>query len=244
MAPPAASLADVQASLKTLIASVGIISERMAGLERRVEDIATLQRSLHLVSEDVSLVRKQLNDVDQESRGSCIRIMGLSITEAELEGGQEKAIMRKAYDKLIKPILTAAKTKGDIDSVPIMHNLLEQGRFVSKAIVDKKGRTLPPVCLVRFSNRYMRNTVMRLKREHMPDPTDAEKAAGSSKYIFVEDLTQVNAKKLKEFRDNQHIERAWTVNGRIQFTAVGDINNVRRLASPFISVEEALNSSD
>ena len=43
MAPPAASLADVQASLKTLIASVGIISERMAGLERRVEDIATLQ---------------------------------------------------------------------------------------------------------------------------------------------------------------------------------------------------------
>ena len=60
----------------------------------------------------------------------------------------------------------------------------------------------------------------------------------------MEDLTQVNVKKLKEFRDNQHIERAWTVNGRIQFTAVGDINNVRRLASPFISVEEALNSSD
>ena len=241
MAPPAASLADVQALLKTLIASVGIISERMAGLERRVEDIATLQRSLHLVSEDVSLVRKQLNNVDQESRGSCIRIMGLTITEAELEGGQEKAIMRKAYDKLIQPILTAAKTKGDIDSVPIMHNLLEQGRFVSKAIVDKKGRTLPPVCLVRFSNRYMRNTVMRLKKDHMPDPSDAEKAAGTSKYIFVEDLTQVNAKKLKEFRDSQHIERAWTVDGRIRFTVVGDINNVRRLASPFISVEEALN---
>ena len=87
----------------------------------------------------------------------------------------------------------------------------------------------------------MRNTVMRLKKEHMPDPTDAEKATGTSKYIFVEDLTQVNAKKLKEFRDSQHIERAWTVDGRIRFTVVGDINNVRRLASPFISVEEALN---
>ena len=70
--------------------------------------------------------------------------MGLTITEAELEGGQEKAIMRKAYDKLIKPILTAAKTKGDIDSVPIMHNLLEQGRFVSKAIVARRGGPSPP----------------------------------------------------------------------------------------------------
>ncbi len=111
-APPAASLADVQASLKTLIASVGNISERLAGLERKMEDITALQRSVHLVSEDVSLVRKQLNDIDQESRGSCIRIMGLNITDAELQGGQEKAIMKKAYDKLIKPILTVAKTKG------------------------------------------------------------------------------------------------------------------------------------
>ena len=241
MAPPATSLADVQASLKTLISSVGMMSERLAGLERRMEDIAALQRSVHMVTEEVNTVKKQINEVDQESRGSCIRIMGLNITEAELEGGQEKAIMRKAYDKLIKPILSAAKTKGDIDSVPIMHNLLEQGRFVSKPFVDKKGRTLPPVCLVRFSNRYMRNTVMRLKKEHMPDPTDAEKAAGISRFVFVEDLTQVNAKKLKEFRDNQHIERAWTVDGRIRFTAVGDVNNVRRLASPFLSVEEALN---
>ena len=82
---------------------------------------------------------------------------------------------------------------------------------------------------------------MRLKKEHMPDPTDAEKAAGISRFVFVEDLTQVNAKKLKEFRDSQHIERAWTVDGRIRFTAVGDVNNVRRLASPFISVVEALN---
>ena len=50
MAPPPASLADVQASLKTLIASVGNISERLAGLERKMEDITALQRSVHLVS--------------------------------------------------------------------------------------------------------------------------------------------------------------------------------------------------
>ena len=81
---------------------------------------------------------------------------------------------------------------------------------------------------------------MRLKKEHLPDPSVAEIAAGTGRYLLVEDLTVTNAKKLKEFREHDRVERAWSIDGRIRYTVVGSVNTVRRLPSPYISVEEAL----
>ena len=97
--------------------------------------------------------------------------------------------------------------------------------------------SLPPTMCVRFINRYTRNTVMPMKKEHIPTPTAAEKAAGVQRYSITEDLTVTTAKKLKEIRDSGKVERAWTVDGRIRYTKLGDPNVVCKLPSSFMPLE-------
>jgi hypothetical protein len=54
------------------------------------------------------------------------------------------------------------------------------------------------VLAVRFTNRYLQNTVIQLRRDNMPTPSDAERAAGISQYYINEDLTTETARKVKE----------------------------------------------
>jgi hypothetical protein len=169
-----------------------------------------------------------------------IRVSGLSVSDSDMnQHGFEKAIIKRVYDRIVKPILSVAKNNGDIDSVPTMLNVLEQGFIVSKGSKDKQGRVLPPILAVRFTNRFLRNTVMRLRRDHMPAPSDAERAAGISRYYVNEDLTSDTAQKVKELRSNDLVERVWTIDGRIRFTRPGD-NSVIKLGSPYVSLEKAL----
>jgi hypothetical protein len=215
----------------------------VARMEKRLDDLTTLQTQVSSIAKDVDQFKVTINNLDQESRGRTVRITGLSIPEADVKQlGQEKAIMKRAYDKLIKPILTSAKNKtpADVDSVPVLLNVLEGGRFIGKGYVDQQGRTLPPAITVTFTNRYIRNVVMRLKKENTPDPTVAEKAAGIVRYSIAEDLTAINAKKLKEYRDNSSVHRAWTVDGRIRFVLVASDEVVRRAPSPFAPVAEVI----
>jgi hypothetical protein len=156
--------------------------------------------------------------------------------------GFEKLIIKKVYDRIVKPVLTVAKTNGDLESVPTMLNVLEQGYIVNRGGKDKQGRAMPPILAVRFTNRFLRNTVMRLRREHMPSPSDAEKAAGVSRYYINEDLTPETARKVKELRGSALVERVWTIDGRIRLTKVGDPNTVIKVNSPFVSLEEALST--
>jgi hypothetical protein len=167
--------------------------------------------------------------------------VGLSVSDADMsQYGFEKAIIKRVYDRIVKPILSVAKNNGVIDSVPTMLNVLEQGYIANRGGQDKQGRPLPPVLAVRFTNRFLRNTVMRLRREHMPAPSDAERASGTGRYYINEDLTPETAMKVKELRNCELVERVWTIDGRIRFTKVGESNNIIKLTSPYITVEEAL----
>ena len=234
-----AEIREIQNSLKQLIEAATATNSKLDAVEKRLENLEELQRGLKSVTIEVDNIRMKQNDIEQESKACLIRINGLSVVEADIkELGYEKAIMKKAYDKVIKPILTAAKNSGDIDSVPVLLNVLEQGMMVGKGVKDKQGRMLPPTICVRFINRYTRNTVVRLKKDHMPSPTAAEKAAGVQKYSITEDLTVVTAKKLKEIRDSGEVDKAWTIDGRIRYIRSGDPNVVCKLPSSFTPLED------
>ena len=229
---------EIQSSLRQLIAAAAVTNNKLEAVERRLENLEELQRRISSISREVDSIKEKQNDIEQESKAYLVRINGLSVSDTEMEDlGYEKAIMKKAYDKVIKPILTAAKNNGVIDSVPVFLNVLEQGTLVSRGIKDKQGRTLPPTMCVRFINRYTRNTVMRMKKDYIPTPTAAEKAAGVQRYSITEDLTVTTAKKLKEIRDSGKVERAWTVDGRIRYTKLGDPNVVCKLPSSFMPLE-------
>jgi hypothetical protein len=73
----------------------------------------------------------------------------------------------------------------------------------------------------------------------MPSPTDAEKAAGVSRYYVNEDLTPATMRKVKELRECERVERVWTIDGRIRFTTVGS-NIIYKLPSPFMAIDDVM----
>jgi hypothetical protein len=239
MASP--TIKDLHQSLQLLISSVTNLTAKVEAVEQKLVAMEQFQLKVNTLEKDVVNIKTTVNNVDQDTRACVIRVSGLSVSDADMEQhGYEKAVIKRVYDRIVKPILNVAKNNGTIDSVPTMLNVLEQGYVASKSIIDKQGRTLPPVLAVRFTNRFLRNTVLRLRRENMPSPSDAEKAAGVSRYYINEDLTPDVAKKVKELRGSGLVERVWTVDGKIRFVLISDKNTVVKLSSPYISLEEAL----
>jgi hypothetical protein len=235
------TISDVYQSLQVLITTVASLSSKIDTVEQKLAAVEAVTERVVALEKDAHAIRSTVNSVDQEARACVVRITGLTVSEADMnQHGFEKAIIKKVYDRLVKPILNAAKTNGTIESVPTMLNVLEQGYIASRGGKDKSGKTLPPILAVRFTNRFLRNTVMRLRREHMPTPTDAEKAAGIVRYYINEDLTPETMKKVRELRESDRVERVWTMDGRIRLTLVGDTNNIIRLPSPYVTLEEAI----
>ena len=227
--------------MQTLIGSVNHITQKLEKFETKLESISAIQLQVATISKDVNSLKHTVNFIDQESRSKTIRIIGLKVPEIDItQYGQEKAIIKKAYEKLVKPILNAAKNKGELETVPILLNVLEQGRFVSKGFVDQQGRTLPPIVSISFNKWYIRNVVMRYKKDNMPTPTDSDKASGISFFSLVEDLTPTNAKRLKEFRDNDNVDRAWTVDGKVRFVLKSSSETARKAPSSDLSAAEVI----
>jgi hypothetical protein len=240
MAQPTANV-ELNASIQLLITSVSQIKTKLDSVDSRLDAIAALQTQVNTLTKETEYLKKTINNLDQEARCKTVRIIGLAISEADIkQHGQDKAIMKKAYDKLIKPILAAAKVKGEIETIPVLLNVLEQGRFAGRGVMDQQGRSLPPICSVSFTNRFLRNVVMRYKKDNIPSPTDAERAAGINRFAIVEDLTSVNAKRLKEYRDDSRVSRAWTVDGRIRFVLAASPDVIRKASSPFISAADII----
>ena len=108
---------EIQSSLRQLIAAAAVTNNKLEAVERRLENLEELQRRISSISREVDSIKEKQNDIEQESKAYLVRINGLSVSDTEMEDlGYEKAIMKKAYDKVIKPILTAAKNNGVIES--------------------------------------------------------------------------------------------------------------------------------
>jgi hypothetical protein len=234
------SIKDLHQSIQLLIASVTTLTAKVDAMEKKLDAVEALQGTVNNLKQEAETMKVTMNALEQDAKACIVRVSGLAVSDAEMQQhGYEKAIIKKVYDRIVKPILSAAKNNGDIESVPTMLNVIEQGYVASRGGKDKLGRALPPILAVRFTNRFLRNTVMRLRREHMPSPSDAEKVAGIQRYYINEDLTADVAKKVRELRACDKVDRVWTIDGRIRFTLNGD-SNIIKLPSPYVPIEKAI----
>jgi hypothetical protein len=184
--------------------------ELLAKLESdKVDIISKLQSELTAVCNTVTRQDKEIlelknkvNSLDQQSRSSSIRIFGLNITkEAEDTFGKNKAVMKLAYDRVIKPILDIALEKRTISSVPAINNLIADGFKLQSPKTGNAGA--PPAFLITFISKEMRDVVLHLKKDNTPHPPAIERAAGIKRIILVEDLTAATHRKLKELADHE-----------------------------------------
>jgi hypothetical protein len=201
------------------------------------------------MSKEIASMKDQNNAREQLLRGHSIRIIGMPITEEEASSREpNKVLLKKVFERVIKPVLAAAKTNGHTDSVPSMNNTISEIYRVRVGLPQAQGvvgqprpATVPPPIIVKFTTLDLRTAFMRNKRVNIPQVSETERAAGVKKILAVEDLTGPSHKKMRELIAEPAVEKVWSVDGRLCFTLVNDNTVVHKVKSVFDPVAVIIN---
>jgi hypothetical protein len=217
-------LADSQAKVLVLDTKVGVLEQKVATLES-----------------DLLSLKEVSNNREQASKLCSVRIHGFPVTDEELaatDGG--KTLGSKVYERIIKPILTAARAKGDISSVPHANTAVEDCFRVGRP--TKTGKPAP--LILKFSNKNIWLAVLRNKRVNAPAPADTERSEFVKRFSIVEDLTTPTYKMLRLLQDDERVSKVWTVEGRIRLVLLSNPNNIIKPKSVFVPVDKILESKN
>jgi len=270
--PPASASADQKldflvAKMCVMTSLMVINQEKVAKLETRADAaeaaISSLRDELlsvktrmggdiiNLQSELIS-VKTTLNLRDQQTRYRSIKLSGLPISEEEAgtsAADLPKLLSKKVYEKILSPILAAAKDKKEIDAIPTMAKCIDE-IYRTKSWSNSKPSTIPgapseppapPTIIIKLFSPAIRLAILRNKKGNIPSPTPAEKNAGSAGFFISEDLTPLTFKLLRDLQRQQSVDKAWTVDGRIRYIRTGDPDRkVHKVKSIFDSTTDIL----
>jgi hypothetical protein len=174
------------------------------------------------------------------SRALCIRIINLPVVDDEVNGPDSAAATAKlAYDRVLRPLLTAAKTKGKISSVPNVSNVISRAYRLARP----SNSSPPPPIIVHLVSPNIKSILFIMKKEAMPRLSDAERAQFQKRLLLTEDLTPPTFAFLKQLKGNERVSRAWTVEGQIRFIKEGDSDNIiHKVRSVFNTVNSLFTS--
>jgi hypothetical protein len=232
-------LANSVASLNTTVSSMN------SKLDAVIADISTIKQRVHTIEEDnkeafseIYKLKDQLNVVEQRGRSLVIRIFGLPMSEDEKDGPDPaKASAKLAYDRILKPLLDQAKKKVIISTVPVLQNVVHEAFRLKSRTPSSK----PPPLLVKLASPAIKTAIFKAKKEALPQPTDEEKNANFKRFHLAEDLTPATYSFLKNLREHDKVERAWTTDGEVRYTIKGGKENyVHKAKSPFVNINRLL----
>ena len=171
MAPSelAALRALIEDSTKSLTALINYNRDELLAKFEEVKTELTAVKSVATAqSKEIFILKTKMNEFEQQDKARSLRIFGLRITKEDDEAlGTNKAVVKRIYDRIVKPILTIAKSKNMIDSVPQLGNCLVEGYRVGPP--PKSDSATPPL-VVKFLTKEIRDVVLKLKRENPPPP--------------------------------------------------------------------------
>jgi hypothetical protein len=186
-------------------------------------------------------MKEQLNDSDQQSRAHFVRLFNFPMADDDIAADSGRALANRVYDRILKPIIVAAKAKNDITTVPQCANVIEDIYRVGKPSM-KDGVHRPPPIIIKLCTKQLRLAILKNKKTSIPSPTTQERAAGVKRFVVVEDLTPPNYKKLTELLSDDRIEKAWSVEGRLRFVLAGSDKSVKKVKSVYDSVDHIVSS--
>ncbi len=75
-------------------------------------------------NKEVRGLKEQLNLREQQLRNSTVRIFNLRPLRGESVDNY-KGLAARVYDKIVRPVLVAARAAGDLGSIPQVHNVVD-----------------------------------------------------------------------------------------------------------------------
>jgi hypothetical protein len=189
---------------------------------------------------EVKQLKETVNANEQQKKSLSLRLLGLPPSEEELNGPDVNAATAKiAYDKVIRPILTSAKAKGKIASVPSLANTIVKA-FRTAKLSPSQPNNSPPIIITVISSN-VKIAIMSNKKGNIPIPTPSDRNNGAKHISLNEDLTADTFSLLKTLREDKRVGRAWTVDGSIKFIRANDTENIiHRVKSIYDSIDTIL----
>ena len=239
--------------MERLEGKMDMLLRRMDELARLQEKVTMLETTVVVLNETVASLSKEVAELkdksnarDQQARGHSLRLYGLGLGEEEDNSAESgRALLKRVYDTIVKPVLAAAKANKQLEALPSLANAVSEVYRVrvgapKQAIPGQPVEPqLPPPLIIKFASAHVRMAFLKNKKASLPPPTVSEKASGVKKYVVVEDLTAPTYKKLREMLDSGRVDKVWAMDGRLRFTVPGD-KIVRKVKSVFSSVDEIL----
>jgi hypothetical protein len=144
--------------LDMLLAAVGALLQGQAKIEKLTSTVGTLEAkvasqevTINNMQKEMKKMKEQLNDSDQQSRGQYIRLFNFPLAgynSADLG----RALASRVYDRVLKPIIVAAKAKNEIAAVPQCTNVIEDIYRVGKP-TTRDGVLRPPPIITKLCSK-------------------------------------------------------------------------------------------
>jgi len=227
-----------------IMVNTAATSERISALETSVASVDSkvdtidaafasyrkeTDAQLSALQGEIVSVKTAANSRDQQQRMKSIKLAGLPVTDEETKASDtEKFLGKRVYDKILAPILSAARENGELESVPTLAKTIDEIKRVqlppsNSNIPGLNSKPTPsPIIIIKLCSPQIRLPILRHKRLNTPAPSSADRSAGCKGFFISEDITQPTAKLLKALTDDERVDKAWTVEGRIRFIRSGD----------------------
>ena len=258
------SLEEMVGALSAQLDSIGkqlsANNDQLAAANRRLDEQATRFEKLESIlaatrNENADLKNKllnkdseilelktRINNVEQHSRSSCIRIFKLVI-----EGDEKDPIVvaHEVYHKLLGPILQGAVEMKRLRYLPTV----EQCIITAHILPGKENKTKP--ILVRLVSGHMRTLIMQLKKDYAPkSAASAPKSPALSSpgkprpppqlYSVFEDMTRDAFQLMRALSSHERVQSCWCSGGQLRFRLV-DSEIIMRVQSIYDPIEKIIN---
>jgi len=233
---------DLKKTLAGTVKQLEMVTVKVESHENRIGD---LEKKLGETVKKLQEVQVTSNFREQSYRLDAVRLFGLPTIEDEAD---PKVFAKHVYNKALLPILNLAKSKGQLDVVPTRDragiSCFRVGRKPPSRAGQPSSPSQPLPVIIKFEDPRLRLMVLRYKREGIPPPSSAEKAAGYSKMFIAEDLTPATFKAMKLLKNSDQVAKVWSVDGQVRFTLSGDTSgSIKKVPSVFLSVDEMIDSA-
>lgn len=204
------TLAEVVELLHGLQSSMDKVNNRVESLCIKMEEVTMKVSDQERKIDDVKMA---INNLEQRNRNSSIRVFGLEVDDPTSKCALLTA--KLVFNVVIKPILEVAVSKGELQAVPEIFNVIEYAHVIP----NKKTSTTP--IIIRLQSRIYRTCIFRHKKAVLSSDD-------SLNTVFInEDLTTENYRKLQEVKQLPTTLKAWTVSGRIRLTTKEEPDRAR-----------------
>jgi hypothetical protein len=211
------NMATMNAKLDQILGTLPKIHEidaQMQGLVKNVQELVQENVSLRteLAKKDkvIAQLTEQVSRIDQNSRSSTLRILGLPITSET----STVLIPEIIFKEVLAPVIAAAKACGDI---PEQATFTSYSLIVNAFPIPAKSNATSCTVIVKLSSELIRGLVFKHKKDSLPKVNDSSSNRVRNKYSIFEDLAPSTHALFRSIADDPRVKSIWTYSGQIRF---------------------------